>query len=168
MSRLKVDEIAIPIEKGYVLMCNVTIPADRLGLENLEQRIYRFLEGEYDRSGPVKFEISGTYTLKNNETQQLRMWTGSFSPKRDYALTPLLDFNQHTFTEYLRNFLNMDYLSARLTEIVPDSSWIFHSITTLIVNAQAILSLQSATLERRGILNVARGKTSRHITFDLP
>lgn len=149
-------------------MCNVTIPADKFSLENLVERIYRFLDGEYQRSGPVKFEISGTYTLRNIENQQLRTWTGSFSPKKDYALTPLLDFSEDTFLEYLRRLLNMDNLITRLTEIVPNSSWVFHSISALIVNAQAVLPLHSATLTRRNILHVARGKTSRHVTFDLP
>lgn len=168
MPRLKADETAIPINRGYILVCNVTIPFEQFGTEGLTQRVFRFLNGEFLQSGPVKFEITGTYTLRHKRTNQLRTWTGSFSPKRDFALTELLDFEETNFTRHLERFLNIDYLIPRCCEIVPDSDWVFHSVTALIVNAQAVVSLNSATITRRNIIDVSRGKKRRHVTFDLP
>ena len=150
------------------MLSNITIPFDKFRLPNLATRVSNFIDSEYERSGPLKFEISASYVLVHKISRQTRTWTGSFSPKRDFAITPLLPFSRDTLVHQLNPFLNIDHLATVLTRRGLDSNWIFHSVTALIVHATAIVPLHAPVIARRNILHVGRGKKRRVITFDLP
>lgn len=168
MTQLKVDETAFHLNSGYLLVCNISIPYNQFNTPNLAQKVYRFIEQEYRQSTPVLFEITGSYILRHVHTNDLRDWVGSFSPRRSYSLVEKQNLEQDIFIDTLTQFLNVDFFIRRASQIVTDSSWVVDSITTLIVNSQAILPRHSTTLTRRNILEVADGRSRRHVTFYLP
>jgi len=91
------------------------------------------------------FQLSAVYTLVNVETNQERIWVGSFNPRgRDLAqLTPFQRFDFAAFPQYALDHSDPDYAANKLSTFVngQDSVWRFQSLVSIVVSHQVTLHL---------------------------
>ena len=113
--------------------------------------------------------MTASYELKHEETGAERHWSGSFMPGGN-TLNNLGEFrlfgpNFETEVKYLAD---IDRATERLRFVGLDTKWKFESLTSIVINVQALVIRNHPTLHNRDLLHHARRFHRSHITFPLP
>ena len=177
MDRLKASQTVLPSdENGYIFVTNINIPTVYFQVPDIVQRAKDFVNRDYllqpDEQLPsqVYFEISASYQLVHAESQTQRQWVGSFSPKQNFALTPILEF-VGDFEDAIRPLLNLNYLRDKISRLgQADSVWKVQSVTSLIVNVQSAVPPNHPTLRSKDLVSGHNGVRIRRRVkeYDLP
>lgn len=149
----KLDAAAIydprqPTER--VVIYNFNVPLNRL--RNLEtfEFVRQVLETDFppEANGIVVsayFQLSAVYVLVNVNTNEERVWAGSFNPRgRELAqLTPFQRFEPATFAQYALAHSDPDNAANKLTTFVQgqDSVWRFDRLISVVISFQTTLHL---------------------------
>ena len=168
---LKVDQTAVPLGNHFLLITNINIPERNLDqLDTLIPRIQDFIYQEYTNTIPVEYQLTATYTLVHNQTQQTRFWAGSFFPSGNdkASITQFRRFDPD-FVSYCNRYLQKESVINTLKWSRFESAWEFSTLNSVVINVQARVDRHHATLQLRQLHNPNNRRYKRgHITFLLP
>ena len=183
---LKVDSTILTQTNDYwLILFNVNVPARLVTaandntnpqlLYNACTQIINFVNSfvEHNQNEQVVFQITACYYIVNTKTGLQRLWTGSFSPRANFAaqLAQFQNFNARTFSNVVtRSCENFD---VKLTWIGRDTVWKFDSLESIIVNIQSPIKIAIGSihpiLQRYGLVAENGDYFKRRIiTFELP
>lgn len=181
---LKVDGTALPVVgedrngeiDGYLVVFNVNIPErmvyDVAEFRRVLERTRDFLLTEF-QGNVVYYQVTAAYLLRNTRTGETKLWTGSFFPRGNQVahLSPFQTFDPATFVANVERDASADSIEARLTWTDHETSWIFDSLISIIVNSQSGVSVVHPVLTRRRLITgngANRRRANRvHVTFAL-
>jgi hypothetical protein len=141
-----------------VIVYNFNLPVNRLGNLETFEFVHQILETDFppEAEGVVispYFQLSAVYVLVNTNTNEERIWAGSFNPRgRELAqLTPFQPFNFATFTQYALTYTDPEYATNKLSTFVQgqDSVWRFQRLISAVVSFQTTLHLNHPVFLRR-------------------
>lgn len=168
---LKVDQTILPSEgNSGIFVTNINIPANELAnLDNILTRVRLLIVNDYINVPNIQYQICATYELRNTETGDLRQWTGSFNPRGNQTntLCPFQTFNLQ-FENVVRDSCSERNVLNRLRFYHVETNWVFHRLTSVLINVQSVVNLQHPTLLRRSLLAHRYGRTRNICTFLLP
>jgi hypothetical protein len=173
---LKGDQTVIFSENERLLVTNFNVPARIVGGDEEQyrqvlNRIADLLERDHrhpEDTERLYYYVTCTYDLVHSVTGETRLWTGSFSPRgnRFAQLSDFLLFERASFVERVQAASNIDNVRARLTSgQFQSTQWSYHSLRSIIVSAQAVVTRTNPAIVNRGLLQYP-GRT-RHVVFDL-
>jgi hypothetical protein len=171
---LKVDATSVPMERASrtLLIYNINIPRDVVENDVLWrdaiERADRLIHNEMRPAHALYYQVVATYYLTHMLTGEEQLWTGSFfSRGNSHAQLGIFREYDNTFIDSVsRDIINIE---ERLNWFDGDTKWVFDRLESVIVNAQAEVSITQSTLSRRNIMQNVSGRISRnHITFSLP
>lgn len=156
-----------------LLIYNINLPRNVVWSQSLWrdaiERTDRLIHNDLLPAYAVYYEITASYHLKNTETGEPRLWTGSFF-SRGNAHAQLGIFREYdeTFVDAVSN--EIVELEDRLAWFELDTKWVFDRLESVIINVQAEISSTHTTLQKRHLSHHASGgrHTRNHITFGLP
>jgi len=177
MDRLKASQTVMPSDQnGYIFVTNINIPTVFFQLPDIVQRAKDFVNRDYllqpneQLPSQVYFEISASYQLVHADSGTQRDWVGSFSPKRNFSLTPILEFVTG-FEDAIRPLLDLNHLKQKIARLVQgDSLWKVQSVSSLIVNVQSAVPPNHPTLRTKDLVSGNNGVRIRRRVkeYDLP
>lgn len=151
--RFKLDAAAIydPRQPNQrVVINNYNVPMTRL--QTIET--FEFVRQELETDFPLEadgiissgyFQLSAVYVLVNVNTNEERIWSGSFNPRgRDLAqLTPFQRFEPASFARYTLTHSDPDYAANKLSVFIQgqDSVWRFERLISVVISFQTTLHL---------------------------
>lgn len=166
---LKVDQTCLPSEHYGILVSNINIPESEFeNLDSVIERARQFIILDYSEVPNVQYRVCATYTLRNAETGDLRIWTGSFNP-RNNETNALSDYQTFApnFNTVVKNASAYENIFSNLTIRHSPTNWVFVKLNSIIISVQAKVSMSHHTILRRNLLG--RGRRSRSIrSFLLP
>lgn len=133
-----------------VLINNINVPVARLGHLETFEFVRQVLETDFPPEAegviiPGYFQLSAVYVLINVNTNEERIWCGSFNPRgRDLAqLTPFRSYESASFAQYALTHSDPDYATNKLTTFVQgqDSVWRFQRLISVVISFQTTLHL---------------------------
>ena len=151
--RFKLDAAAIsdtssPQQRVIVYNFNVPIERaqDRASFELVRQQVETdFPQGVAGTVTSPYFQLSAVYTIVNRETNEERLWLGSFNPRaRDLSqLTAFRPFDANSFVQYAVANSEPERVRNKLTNVVngKDSVWSLGQLLSIIVSVQATIRL---------------------------
>lgn len=124
---------------------------------------------DYVNVSNIQYQVCSTYELRNTKTDDIRQWTGSFNPRGNQTstLSPFQTFNAN-FENIVRNSCSEDHVLSKLRFYHVQTDWVFHRLTSVIINIQAVVNLTHPTLLRRSLLARRHGRNRNICTFLLP
>lgn len=172
VQHLKVDQTAILHENSYLLISNINIPVRFLNtLENngVLHRIIDFINQDYINIQNIYYHVTATYILKNSQSGATRQWSGSFSPAGNVlnAIQPFRLYSLASITN-LPTVCNVNSTEAILRTSNLETVWKFESLTSIILNVQALVPINHPTLLFRDLVYTNHGRRRVHNTFPLP
>jgi|688.fasta_scaffold05428_20 hypothetical protein len=153
----------------FVIQYNINIPAavvnNPIGRLEALERARVLIESDFGLNETVDYQITGTYELKNVDTNMVREWVGNFyaglnnpSIIQDFQLFEGFSF-VNTVWPLLEN------VGAKLLFNGRDSKWKFERLQSIILNVQSTVYENHPLLQKRKLL---QGKRKFHRSFDLP
>lgn len=182
VSNIKVDQTCLPIGNSgdIVFISNINIPESYLEspeLPSLITRIRDFILNDYSTIQNVSFQVCASYNLVHSETGAIRYFHGSFMPGANRA-NSLLDFRHFgpEFVNQLTDTCKRDICEFVLKNVNLETSYVFHSLVSIIVSVQAKVKITHPKLMQRGFVSrkgnryLIRNAKVRRIqaTFPLP
>lgn len=169
---LKVDQTVLTSDESFIFISNINIPVDYLveQRENIIQRAFNFIQGDYQTCPVVQYQVTCTYELRNTVDNSIRQWTGSFSPRNNLvgSLTPFEYFDA-SFNEKVTRATDIDFIHQKLRFTNVTTNYVFERLTSIIVNVQAAVGAHFTTLIHRNLVYNRNGRHFRnHITIPLP
>ena len=126
----------------FLLCLNFNIPhqkqADPAQFQTLLSDISEFLTRNFLPDNQVTFQVTAAYYLKNRNTEEERLWTGSFFPGNRVSLSgPYFQiFNPQNFSQKLRDYTSQRSVQQNLVWNHLPTEWNFLSVASFIVNCQ--------------------------------
>jgi len=151
--RFKLDAAAIPplrFPQQRVIVYNFNIPIalsqDLPTLQRVQQQIEQDLPANAAGTiQPAYFQITAVYTLIHQTTQEIRVWTGSYSPRaRDVAqVTAFRPFDATTFVNYCSLNSAPERVRNKLSAVVNgrQSVWSLDRLISIVITVQASVAL---------------------------
>ena len=152
--RFKLDAAAIYLnrtvqQRVIVLNFNIPLPlvSDRNTFERVHQQVANDLPpGAAGTITPPYFQLSAVYTLRHRDTNEERLWSGSFNPRaRDLsqvtAFRPL-DFN--SFVNYCYINSQQERVENKLTTALfnnQTSAWVLGNLKSIVISVQGTVGL---------------------------
>lgn len=152
--RFKLDAAFVTINgrpDHRVVIFNFNVP---LGLVDdpatyehiLEQLRLNFPPGANGTITPLYFQITAVYTIIQRETNEERLWLGSFNPRaRELSqVTVFRPLDRLTFVDYCIAQCNPDRVLNKLSAVAvngQNSMWSFGALLSLIISVQSVVSV---------------------------
>jgi len=167
---LKVDATTLlGVNQQSIVLYNFNIPEnivrDENEFANALDRFSATIQRDFGLNPNVFFQLTASYMLSNHETNEKKLWTGSFH-SRDNApsqLTGFLGFNSATFNQDIISAA--DNVDDKLLWVGQETKWQFDGLVSLIVCVQVKVRQDDSILRERGLIN--RNGHRNHITFHL-
>lgn len=152
--RFKLDGAAIrvsPIQQQSIIVYNFNLPIvlaqDPVNWETVRQHVETDLPlNAVGTINPPFFQITAVYTLVHQNTNEERLWLGSFNPRaRDLSqITAFRPFQAADFVAYCVLNADPERVTNKLTAVVNgrNSLWVLNNILSLIVTVQATVAPQ--------------------------
>lgn len=150
--RFKLDAAAIrivPLRQQSIIIYNFNLPIGLTQNPDNWNIIKDCIESDLPVSGPgiVKppyFQITAVYTIVHQNTNEERLWLGSFNPRaRDLSqVTAFRPFEAATFVAYGVLNSEPDRVRNKLNAVVNgrNSLWVLNNILSVIVSVQATVN----------------------------
>jgi hypothetical protein len=174
----KVDITSLNLEdheNATFLVClNFNIPrdkqADAAQFQNLLSDISNFLQLNFLPDNQVTFQVTAAYYLKNRNTNEERLWVGSFFPGNRISLsgTYFQIFNPHTFPQKIRQSTEQERVLQHLAWNSLTTEWNFLSVASFIVNCQVVVEDNHGFLANHDLLTSRNRRQRRHVTLQHP
>lgn len=168
--QLKVDCTAVRQQHNqYVVIYNINLPRDivRDPTQRLDalQRVRALLISDFSGVNNLSFQITGTYTLRHSETNEVKDWVGSFSTQinNPSVISQFQLFNRQTFVNTVFQILNT--AEAQLLYNGRNSKWKFEELQSIIINVNCNVDGKHPVLKKRRLV---RRKIRFRNTFALP
>lgn len=183
MSRnvLKVDQLLSHVKSGNqdvcILLTHVNVPEiffqpPYSQLPDIFRRIKNLITNCYDRPSEVTFEITASYNLICEATNNLNVWTGSFNSQtltvpNLQSARPITDYFEQ---ECINLLSDRNFIDTRLSRLADrDTKWKYSSLISIIFNIQGKVDNNSAKIIN---LDLNHPRNDRHqakqITYNLP
>ena len=151
--RFKLDGACIAIHRRpneRVIVYNFNIPAALTQDPATFQTILTQLESDFPAQSagtvtPCYFQLTAVYTIVHSQTNEERLWLGSFNPRaRELSqVTAFRPFEARTFIEYCLTNTQPDRVYNKLALVGGrDSDWVFGAIKSIVVTVQCVVTLQ--------------------------
>jgi len=133
-----------------VIIFNFNVPMDRLRNQETFEFVRQLLETDCPLEAesvviPPYFQLSAVYVLVNVNTNQERIWAGSFNPRgRELAqLTPFRQYDSASFVHYALIHSEPEHATNKLSSFVQgqDSEWRFERLISVVISIQTTLHL---------------------------
>ena len=174
----KVDITSLNLEelngRRYLVCLNFNIPEDKQAdpalFEDLLSDISNFLTVNFLPNSQVTFQVTAAYYLKNRNTDEERLWTGSFFPGNRVSLSgPYFQiFNPQTFSRKLQQYTLPLNVLQNLTRNHLDTEWDFQGIASFIVNCQVAVTEDHEFLRTFDLRSNRRRRQRRHLILMHP
>lgn len=178
MEDLRVDCTALynVSRQNYLIIINVTYPLHIVSDEGAFRtgliKTAGYLLTTFGHAPSIRYQVNASFYLKHQESNDLRLFTGSFFLKGNKYLSlsgPLfINFDAATFSDSVVRAANLERARTTLTWNDNESIWAFHNIHSIIVSFQLskakdhpFLMLHHLTAPRRS------QRKRRHVTFNL-
>ena len=178
MQDTKVDITSLDIEGDVnepILVClNFNIPEDKQAdpgqFQDLLSDISDFLTLHFLPQNQVTFQVTASYYLKNRNTEEERLWTGSFFPGNRASLSgPYFQvFSPQTFSAKLQQYTLPQNVLQNLVWNHLDTEWNFLGIASFIVNCQVSVTNNHEFLRTFDLHSNRRRRQRRHIILMYP
>lgn len=150
MPQVKVDFTAInrPFENEYLTLINFSVDAQHLNDQQsavaCSQIIANFLLEYFQQEVYIGVQICASYNLRHSETNDVRLFTGSFNntPNMMNSLSGdhFFPFRINTWPQLFLQFSDLDRAYNILhPQPEVDTKWEVESIESIIVNCQLVL-----------------------------
>jgi len=172
IQQLKVDQTALLHNNSYLLISNINIPShfiNQLANNGVLQMVINFIDNDYTNVQNIYYQVTATYTLRHSQSGATKQWTGSFSPAGN-VLNAIQPFQLYTL-ESIRNLplvCNVNATETILRTSNLETLWKFESLTSIILNVQALVPFNHPTLLNRDLVHTGYGRRRVHISFPLP
>jgi hypothetical protein len=174
----KVDITSLDIEGNTdepILVClNFNIPeekqADPAQFQDLLSDISDFLSLHFVPHHQVTFQVTAAYYLKNRNTEEERLWAGSFFPGNRVSLSgPFFQiFNPQTFSVKLQRYTLPQNVLQNLAWNHLDTEWNFLGIASFIVNCQVSVGNNHEFLTTFDLHSNRQRRQRRHVILQHP
>ena len=174
----KVDITSLDLEGNIndrILVClNFNIPEDKQAdpaqFENLLSDISNFLTAHFLPNNHVTFQVTAAYYLKNRNTDEERLWAGSFFPGNRVSLSgPYFQiFSPQTFSRKLQQYTLPQNVLQNLAWNHLDTEWTFLGVASFIVNCQVAVEENHEFLRIFDLHSNRRRRQRRHIILMHP
>ena len=174
----KVDITSLDIQDGnreLSLLClNFSIPHHKqenpAQFQALVSDISEFLALHFLPDNRVTFQVTASYYLKNRNTEEERLWTGSFFPGNRVSLSGLYFqiFNSQNFFQKLVGYTAQANVLGSLSWTHLTTEWYFLSIASFIVNCQVTVNYNHEFLRTFNLHSSRRRRQRRHVTLVHP
>ena len=174
----KVDITSLELEehnsRRYLVCLNFNIPEDKQAdpalFQDLLSDISDFLTLNFLPHHQVTFQVTAAYYLKNRNTNEERLWTGSFFPGNRVSLSgPYFQiFDPQTFSRKLQQYTLPLNVLQNLTGNHLDTEWAFQGIASFIVNCQVAVTENHEFLRTFDLRSNRRRRQRRHIILMHP
>jgi hypothetical protein len=174
----KVDITSLDIEENNshtILVClNFNIPEDKQAdpgqFRDLLSDISEFLTVNFLPDNQVSFQVTASYYLKNRNTDEERLWTGSFFPGNRVSLSgPYFQiFNPQTFPRKLQQYTLPGNVLQNLEWNHLETQWTFLGIASFIVNCQVAVEDNDEFLRTFDLHSNRRRRQRRHVILMHP
>ncbi len=153
----------------FVIQYNINIPAEVVQdpirrLDALE-RARNLIESDFGLDETIDYQITGTYELRNVDTNVVRTWVGSFyaginnpSIIQDFQL-----FDGNSFVNTV--WPTLENVNTQLLFNGRDSKWKFDRLQSIILNVQCTVDKTHRILSNRGLTRANKKFRKR---FELP
>lgn len=172
VDQLKVTQTAIRTGNSFILISNINIPLEYLdNTQPIIERLKNFITNEYRNTQPVYYEVTATYQLRHRETNSVRQWLGSFSPRIGPMLFEAEIFSEFNFVANLTRTLNVNFICEKLLAANSlDSDWVFDQLYSVIIHVSSMVPKEYHVLYRRNLLHGSgtRRSVRKVANFDLP
>jgi len=168
---LKLDATVLELENQLLVIYNANIPAYLCADENERRealiRIANLFATDFTKQ--CFYQVTASFTLRNKGTGEIRLWTGSFSPRGNFhaQLSAFEEFNHNTFVQTaLRQTSNV---ASRLSWRGHDTLWTFDDLKSVIISAQCKLNRDDGLFLKRNFFPHRKRKHERiSIRFEIP
>ena len=152
--RFKLDAAAIYLnrtvqQRVIVLNFNIPLPlvSDRNTFERVHQQVANDLPpGAAGTITPPYFQLSAVYTIVHRDTNEERLWFGSFNPRaRDLSqVTAFRPLDLTSFVDYCYTNSQQERVENKLSTVVngQTSVWTLGSIRSIIISVQGTVSIR--------------------------
>ena len=153
----------------FVVQYNINIPAyivqDPVTRLDALERARNLIDTDFGFSDPIDYQITGTYELRNINTNMVREWVGSFYAGLN---NPAIIQNFQLFDGNL--FVNtvwptLENVNTQLLFNGRDSKWKFDRLQSIILNVQCTVDKTHRILSNRGLTRANKKFRKR---FELP
>ena len=179
VTQLKLDVTTLSTENNTVpIILNFNIPASVVE-ENVPQtfdqvlnNIAEFIERHFDTGGVI-FQVTAAYYLVHVETEDRRLWTGSFYPIGNHSSSLSGQIfqaynNSPSFVRRVKEFSLPQNIAACLRWGGEESNWTFDSLASIITSVQTTLAHDHVFLTANDLLQTRGRHQRRHITKIYP
>ena len=178
MQDTKVDITSLDIEgqnnRVFLVCLNFNIPEDKQAdpeqFQGLLSDISDFLRLHFLPHHQVTFQVTASYYLKNRNTDEERLWTGSFFPGNRVSLSgPYFQiFNPQTFSTKLQRYTLPQNVLQNLAWNHLDTEWNFQGVASFIVNCQVSVGNDHEFLTAFDLHSNRRRRGRRHVILMHP
>lgn len=172
---LTVDCIAYnSIQEGnnkdhFVVQYNINIPAvvvqDPAARLDALERTRNLIENDFNNTDLVDYQITGTYELRNVDTNLVREWVGNFYAGLNNPAV-IQDFQLFESNSFINTVWPLlDNVNAQLLFNGRDSKWKFERLQSIIINVQCTVFKNHRVLQNR---QLTRGNRRFRRNFILP
>ena len=180
VQQLKLDVTTLSLENNTVpVVLNFNIPVSVVE-ENIPQpfdevlnNIAECIKNNFDGGAEVLFQVTASYYLVHVETEDRRLWTGSFYPGGNHSasLSGVIfqAFNNSpSFVQRIKEFSLPQNIAAYLKWGGEESKWTFDSLASIITSVQVQLPPDHEFLRANDLLINRARHQRRHITKFYP
>lgn len=145
-----------------IFISNINIPEmylDTPDMPAIIQRIRDFILDDYSTVQNVSFQVCASYNLIHTETGAIRYFHGSFMPGANKT-NSLLDFKYFgpDFSNQLTDICQRDICEFILKNYNLDTSYVFHSLVSIIISIQARVKISHTKLLQKGFVRQTGNK----------
>jgi hypothetical protein len=154
--KVDIAQIEVTNSPNSLALLNFNIPADHPSLEGCVQNIVNFLDRHFSQPQPrFTYQVTATYYLRKPDTDDERIWTGSFVAGSDQNCSLsgnlFLVYDATNFFDVVRRSVAEENVVDCLTWKDVDTDWQFSHVSSFIVSFQGRLNVMHPFFVHFGI-----------------
>lgn len=156
----------------FLLCLNFNIPhhsqTNQAQFQQILSDLSRFLSHHFLPDNQVTFQVTAAYYLKNRNTDEERLWTGSFFPGNRVSLSgPYFQvFDPQNFQRKLQSYTSPQNVQRNLVWNHLPTEWNFLGLASFIVNCQVTVDENHEFFRTFDLgANNGRRRNRRHLTL---
>lgn len=162
--------------QNYLIIMNVNFPhhiiSEAGDFRNALEKTATYVSETFGNNFPIKYQVNASFYIRNQETNDLRLFTGSFFLRGNRYLSlsgpVFINFDLVSFPDSVLNVADLDRARQLLTWTDSDSVWTFHNINSIIVSFQLSREKNHPFLVQYHLHAPRHSRRRRrHVTFNI-
>lgn len=163
-------------QNQYLVIINFSITPQQLEQEQgailCAQLIQNYLLEQFQQEVMIGVQVSASYYLKHLETQDRRLFTGSFfntsAMSNVISGEQFFSFRVATWQNQFLQFCDVERASNILSNTAEaNTKWAFDELKQIIFSCQMLLPAYHQFIHRNGLNNIQSRRNKRHKSFVL-